>query len=221
MLTLPFLTIVWYNWCEVILLLNENVISVIDNFINLEPSINQLGFSQHPFLGSRFMWNEEQQKYIDILNREDIQSARAKIKNHLQKYIDNDDISTIFYIVDKPYRSAFLKFLYPYLSDTDKALCLKYTWIQTEFQSKDPNISKEQFLKMFQSADPHLLMDEDEFSVFQSLPNEIEIYRGVGDTGYKFGYKGISWILKESVANMFALRFPAKELSINTPPQKI
>lgn len=113
-------------------------------------------------------------------------------------------------MVDKPYRSAFLKFVYPYLSKEDKAATLKYTWIQTEFQSKDPNISKEQFLKMFRTTDPKLLMDENELSVFQSLPSEIEIYRGVGDRGYEFGYKGISWTLKESTAKMFALRFSRK-----------
>ena len=59
---------------------------------------------------------------------------------------------------------------------------------------------------MFQDADPEVLMNSDDYAVYQSLPDTITVYRGVVGTA-EDSYLGLSWSLNQETAEWFAKRF--------------
>ena len=59
---------------------------------------------------------------------------------------------------------------------------------------------------MFQDADPEVLMNPDDYAVYQSLPDTITVYRGVIGMA-EDSYLGLSWSLNQETAEWFAKRF--------------
>ncbi len=84
-----------------------------------------------------------------------------------------------------------------------QALKLAYTCSDNLFQYK--GLVKAAFLKdePFREA----LMDETELSFIKSLPEEFSLYRGMTKDELKSGNLGVSWTLKEQVAEFFAFTY--------------
>jgi hypothetical protein len=51
-------------------------------------------------------------------------------------------------------------------------------------------------------------MSEEDIRIFKSLPDEVEVWRGMNDKHCKPGLRGISWTLDQDKAIWFANRFP-------------
>lgn len=77
-------------------------------------------------------------------------------------------------------------------------------WTVSEFPSRDVNVSINELCRMFRTTQKEKLMNENEFSLYESLPNQIEIYRGERSRGDR---KGLSWTLDRNIAEWFAKRF--------------
>ncbi len=140
----------------------------------------------------------------------DITASEENLRKWQRKtseYIDKaKDAQEIFYMVNNPYRLAFLKFTKDYLSREDFSSLLSDGWILSENPNQDINVSKLELVQMFKEADRIVLMDEDERAVFSRLGNRVTIYRGVTSYNEK-SVKGLSWTLSQERAEWFATRF--------------
>lgn len=112
----------------------------------------------------------------------------------------------ISFMITKSYSLAFLKYAAPYLSLKDLSQILADIWVRTEAPNSDPNMSQNRLLVLFRKADPKYLMSEEEYEVFQNLPDTVTVYRGV--TPHNAGnVKAFSWTLDHDTADWFAHRF--------------
>ncbi len=141
---------------------------------------------------------------VDITaSEENLRKWQRKTSEYINKARDAQEI---FYMLNNPYRLAFLKFTKDYLSREDFSSLLSAGWILSENPNQDINVSKTELVQMFKEADKMYLMDEDERAVFSRLGNRVTIYRGVTPYNAK-KIKALSWTLSEEKAEGFATRF--------------
>ena len=114
------------------------------------------------------------------------------------------NVQRFLMLITKPYLSAFFKHIQEYLSDEDYASMLYEVWISVEYPNYDINVSKSEFLKMFKRVNKSFLMDQEEQSVFDKLPETITVYRGLQRNA---STEALSWTLDKNVAEWFATRF--------------
>ena len=123
------------------------------------------------------------------------------------KQIDSaENACQVFFLLNKPYYLTFLKFTAPVLSQEDLGQLLAHAWILEECPNQDRNVSKRELLALFHSVPPELLMDEEEYAVYQSLEDPVTVYRGVTSYNAK-NIKALSWTLDRDTAEWFAYRF--------------
>ena len=165
------------------------------------------GIVSHPFTstGVTAAQNEDGNiTVVDLLhNKEDY----AKWKEMVGKQIDSaENACQVFFLLNKPYYLTFLKFSAPVLSQEDLGQLLAHAWILEECPNQDRNVSKRELLALFHSVPPELLMDEEEYAVYQSLEDPVTVYRGVTSYNAK-NIKALSWTLDRDTAEWFAHRF--------------
>ena len=88
----------------------------------------------------------------------------------------------------------------------DFAEMLNFSWLNDENANNNINVSNKELLSYFKKANKEYLMNEDDFKVFESLPNIVTIYRGVTDKN-KDNKRALSWTLSQDKAEWFAHRF--------------
>lgn len=163
---------------------------------------------QHPFTSSGIVVLPEKDsknfRSVDIT--QDAENLRAWRKA-LNSAIDStENPYEIYMMVNKPYGLTFLKCASPHLSQKDFSEILSSAWIMCEAPHNDPDVGLGKLVAMFQSADPKVLMDEDEYRDFQRLGGTLTVYRGV--TSYNAdNIKALSWTLNQQTAEWFAHRF--------------
>ncbi len=163
---------------------------------------------QHPFTSSGIVVLPEKSggniMPLDITRDTD---GLRQWRNAVASSIDHaDNAFGIYMMVNKPYGLAFLKYASPYLSKKDFSQILSSTWIMCEVPNAVPEVSMRKLVAMFRSADPQILMDEDEYRGFQELDDPLTVYRGV--TAYNADrVRALSWTLDRQTAEWFARRF--------------
>ena len=119
------------------------------------------------------------------------------------------NVHQIFWFINKPDRLQVLQFLtgvYIFTKE-DYAELLRDAWISTEFPHQMPNAK---LIRMFESADRHALMTDDEHKALDILPDAIPVYRGYSETNVRKGMtkrRGLSWTLDKEKAIWFAKRW--------------
>lgn len=163
----------------------------------------EYGFVSHPFANFSVQMIRENNKteLLDLTKESDVE--------HWRKYLFEkiDTISSVqqfIVIVHKPYLPAFFKYVKDYLSDKDYATMLYEVWIAVEYPNHDINVSTTEFISMFRKAKKKFLMNQDEQSVFNNLPENITVYRGIQKNATT---NALSWTLDKNVAKWFANRF--------------
>ena len=163
---------------------------------------------QHPFTSSGIVVLPEKGggNFMPLDITRDADSLQ-RWRNAVASAIDHmDNVFRIYMMVNKPYGLAFLKYAAPYLSKNDFSQILSSAWIMCEAPNNDPEVSMRKLVTMFQSADPQVLMDEDEYRDFQELDDPLTVYRGV--TEYNADcVRALSWTLNRQTAEWFAHRF--------------
>ena len=156
----------------------------------------------HPFFKNQIFVYEENGKnvFIDLSQKENLAKARKIIS---EKIDSATDIFYLLYMLNSPYYPAFLKYTYDDMSVQDMSKTLSNVWLLTEFPNHDANLSKTEFLKLFSAADKTVLMDKNDFSFFERLPDKIKVYRGTKHEDYK----ALSWTLNKKKAIWFSERF--------------
>lgn len=156
----------------------------------------------HPFFQNQIFAYEEngENVFLDLSQKDNLDKARKIIS---EKIDSATDISYLLNMLNPPYFPAFLKYTYADMSVRDMSKTLSDVWLFTEFPNHDPNLSKTEFLKLFSAADKTVLMDKDDLSFFERLPNKIKVYRGTKHEDYK----ALSWTLNKKKAIWFSERF--------------
>lgn len=178
-------------------------------FLSYEPVKTKFSpmIIKHPFTDSGIVGIRTDDGGYGYANLMDNQTDLDNWREHMEQRINSaDNASKIFMLITKPYALGFFKHAAQHLGREDFAKILAYTWIRTEAPNSDPNLSKSKLLTLFKSADPQILMDEDEYQQFLALPDKVTVYRGV--TSYNAdNVKALSWTLKRKTAEWFAQRF--------------
>ncbi len=162
---------------------------------------------KHPFTesGVTMVRGEDgQPQMVDLLN--DV-SSFEKWKQEVKHVIDSEDsAASIFALIVKSYRLAFLKYTKDYLDQRNLSSILSDCWITVEYPNRDPNLSKQEIVALFKKCEPAVVMDKDEIAAYNALPEVITIYRGIIEKK-AVNVKGMSWTTKLETARWFAKRF--------------
>jgi len=161
---------------------------------------------QHPFTSSGIVGvrADGEMKILDITeNQENLRLWQTQMRNMID---EADSAFQIYMLVNKPYALTFLKFSEPYLSQEDLSKILASAWTMSENPNSDANLTKRRLVSMFRSADPSVLMDEDERRTLADLDATVTVYRGV-TTHNANNVRALSWTLDYDTAKWFASRF--------------
>ena len=171
-------------------------------FLNSE--INETGVSfvaSHPFTNSWFTMLRSMEM-VDLHIEENANKWRSEFK----EIILDSDLLHLFMLLNKAYILNFLKFAEKYISDDDLGMIIGAFWQSIEQISLDTSMSSKDIIKLFKRANKAKLMDEEEYEKFNSLDDEITLYRGV--TSHNKGRKkAMSWTTDKDIAKWFANRF--------------
>ncbi len=162
------------------------------------------GICSHPFTNSIIvpnMTSKNIENYLDLTKKDDYK----KWKESTFKRIDNfNNAESIFYFTNKPYRLTLFKYCNEYLNLHDFSEILKYCWITSENPNDDINVSINELIRYFRKADKHILMNEEEYKIWEELPDKFIIYRGISN---HHNPKGLSWTENKNVAEWFMNRW--------------
>lgn len=181
----------------------KKVKDVAKSLAYLEPEFTEYGIVLHPYINCQFIPRKgsiDIREAYDITKPEDMMHVREDICKMIDRI---EDYHTFSFYLSKPYLTAFFKYTKDYLSIKDYSEFLGDLWVQVEFTNKDPNISPNEFIKLFKKADQQYLMEEDEKEFLASLDEEVTIYRGVKP---KSSTKALSWTTQLTTAKWFADR---------------
>ena len=155
---------------------------------------------QHPFTQSPWV-SSHGGEIIDLRTNE----GYEKWVNIIESEIDKMDLYSIFHIlIVKAWNLTWLRFVKPFLSVEDFSKLLRYAWIEEENPNMDANVSTTMAISWFKEADNKFLMTEDDYEYWESLPEDIVLYRGVSNGRKKYG---LSWTDNKEKAMWFQSRF--------------
>lgn len=77
-------------------------------------------------------------------------------------------------------------------------------WVDSENPNSDVNVPLSEAVKWFRNSNKKILMDEEDFKVYESFPEKVKLYRGITKFGNPYG---LSWTTNLDTAKWFANRF--------------
>ena len=167
------------------------------------PGLPPAIFVHHPFLGSTAVFNPDTKEFNSIEDPEALDGYRKRMAAE----IDRGDLIHIFLLMNTPYHLVFLKYIEPYLSDKDLAERLADVWVSTENPNQDADCTIPYLTKLFKRCDKRYLMTPEDYEVYENLPEQFTVYRGVA---VGRAHNGLSWTRNKEKAIWFANRFNTK-----------
>jgi len=160
----------------------------------------------HPFTkcGIVTILDGEEFCQLDITkNSESLKKWQAQMSKQID---ESHNAHFVYYLLNDSYRLMFLNDISKYLSIEDFSDLLGDAWVTSDYANLDRNVSKQQLLKLFKSADKSKLMSEDELETFNDFDDEIVVYRGVS-SGNINNIKALSWTTSFGKAKWFSERW--------------
>ena len=182
----------------------KSIKSIVLSFLYFD--IEETEFSPiivtHPIFESGIVMLPNSNKPYNILEDEDAYNEIIECyKNRIKKA---NSIDTLFYMIRKSYKLTFIKFIEKYLSIEDLSTLLAEAWTSSENPNQDVNVSLTQLTRMFKKTNKKYLMTEEEYEIYNNLPETFTVYRGVASGRNP---KGMSWTQSLEVAKWFSNRF--------------
>ena len=180
----------------------KEISMVIFDAVKIENPI--CGFIQHPYLDSIFSTIRDvsgELMFVDITKDDGLRLVREEYKNKIDSA---KDVLDILMIVRAPWRLTWLKYAKEEMSIEDFSVCLSEAWVTEECPNGDANVSVRTSISWFKKANKRCLMNEDEYEMWENLPEEVLIYRGVSNGGTPLG---LSWTTNKEKAKWFQHRF--------------
>ena len=131
-------------------------------------------------------------------------SQRKRATKEMKCRIKEQNLMGVFLIIRKPYRMVFLKLAKEYMSTRDFSKLWAEAWVMSENPNDDVNVSLKESVDFFKEANKLYLMEKEELEVFETIPKEIVLYRGVAKGRNP---KGLSWTSDYEKAKWFSNRF--------------
>lgn len=172
----------------------------------VEPVINEaypVMLAIHPFSAYRIIHippeefdpnNLPTPEMVDIIS--DLEGRKRWQKSLMERIDKAPKVEYILFLLNGPYLMNYLRLIEKYIYSEEKlADLLKYCWTNQEFPNwNERGQSLRTCLRLFKKA-KHYIMDEDERDIFDSLPEEITIYRGQYNDGKHKDrpYPALSW----------------------------
>lgn len=154
----------------------------------------------HPVFQSPYWFDNEK-----IINIKDSEEAFEKACAAYEQKIDKtEEPLLLMYTFRSSYYLTFLKFSRRFWSADDFAKALSEAWVEEENPNGDVNVPVSLSEKWFKGLNKKALMNPDEYETYSSLPNVLEVYRGVSRGSNP---KGMSWTYDFNKAEWFANRF--------------
>lgn len=173
-------------------------------YLEIEKTSYSPIFVTHPIFENGFYHgidNNGENKFFDLFNEDDLQYVQHCVE---EKILNSTSIFDIYNIIRKSYRLTFLKFIVNYLSIDDMSSILSHAWVTSENPNKDVNVSVKTLSKLFRQSNKKILMNHEDYDVYQNFSETITVYRGVATNSNP---NGLSWTLDKSIAEWFANRF--------------
>lgn len=174
-------------------------------YVDIETTEFAPAVVKHPFTdsGIAFIPGESGGRMLNLLDNEDDLKAWHQL---IIEIIDRqNDVFGLTMMVCKSYRLQFFQLIQLHLSPEDFGRILRAIWTGTEFITNNPVMSQKELIKAFRRCDPEYLMEPDDYNLYKSLPDVVEVYRGIRTNSLKV--RGMSWTTDKEVAVWFAKRF--------------
>lgn len=184
---------------------HNDQISMIVNFL-MDLDIGMIdGLSpirvSHPFIEEGVSFNLKTGEVVNLIEDE---AALKKEKAIRLKRMRNMSPLQIAFCVSRPYRMLYLSLAFPYLSKKDRSEIMHEVWISVENINNNVNVSPMETLKMLRKCNQKYLMGQENYEVYENLPDTFVVYRGLQENAQE---DGLSWTLSKDVAEWFANRF--------------
>lgn len=179
---------------------------IAKNFVDMP--IHDTGVDEvasHPFANT---WEVDIDDKNGRINSIDLRKEenQKKWRKQIKATIDESNLMRICFMMNPPYILTFISCIESLLFDEELGLILGLYWPMIEDITGDKNVRGNEIIKWFKRADKKILMVEEERRVYESLPEEVTIYRGVTSYNQK-KKKALSWSLSHETAVWFANRF--------------
>ncbi len=189
----------------------EHIKSLALAFLELPPEpVKELPlFVNHPYFNSAMSPYKDDNgeiKFADIVN--DAENLE-RVKEPIRKMINSASVDKIFMLMQPQYHLVFLKYAKQYMSKDNFDKRLADIWVRSENPNQDINVKIPTLIRWFRKADRRNLMNADELAYYNSMPDRVQIYRGVS-VG-RAGREGLSWTRSKEKAEWFAHRFDTKD----------
>ena len=142
------------------------------------------------------------------------ENAILKYREYLLHQIHNaDSLYSLYLMIVKIYKTAFYKYILPYLSEHDAGMLLRDIYKSCDYINVDKNLSKFRLLQLFKHIDKKYYMYEEDIDFYDRLKtvdidnHGIKIYRGSNDKTNHPMIDALSWTTSYDVAESFALMF--------------
>lgn len=168
--------------------------------VPIEPLLGGI-ITSHPFTNTCNWYNSETGEWLDLTNKDGFN----KWTKDLFEYIDEaESVWEIYFMVNAPYKLTMIKYWKDDLCLEDFTKLFKDAWILSENPNDDINVPVDMLIQWFKKTDKRILMNNEELEVYNSLPDEFTIYRGVGRKSKR---NGISWTRNKEIAEWFMSRW--------------
>lgn len=162
---------------------------------------------KHPFTDSGIVGLRKENGELGIGNIMEHQEDLIAWRGVCRQMIDQSEtVMEVAGMITKPYAFGFLKYAEDHLSKRDLSHMLSAFWTMTESPNQDPNLSKQELVRLFRKSDPAVLMDAEELEQLHGLADTVTIYRGVRSSR-PGNVEALSWTLNKKTAEWFAHRF--------------
>lgn len=184
---------------------HNDQISMIVNFL-MDLDIDMIeGLSpirvSHPFIEEGVSFDLKTGEVVNLIEDKE---ALKKEKALRLKRMKNMSSLQIAFCVSKQYRMLYLSLVFPYLSRKERSEIMHEVWISVENINNNVNVSQMETLKMLRKCNQKYLMGQENYEVYENLPDTFVVYRGLQENAQE---DGLSWTLSKDVAEWFASRF--------------
>lgn len=168
-------------------------------YLDMEQDKQLPFFVHHPFFDSVMICDDE-----GIFNA---MEDKERYNRFLSAYNDNcikrvKDLTDVMCLIRNNYKVCFLRFLYESDAITLKECGNELArWWSSVNVNHDVNVSKTAVMKWLKAADKNVFMNEEDYTVYSTLPDNVTVYRGVQNKDHA---KGFNWSLSKDVATRFA-----------------
>ena len=159
-----------------------------------------LGICNHPYTNSSFTMNPQTGELLDLTNKEDY----GRYRNKVTELINVGNLPTLYTLVRSPYKLLWFKMCHKFLDEENYGNYLINSWRDEDNPNQDIYVSQKQAVAFFRAAKKEFLMSQSELKYYNSLTDQVTVYRGVSPGR---AYHGLSWTDDKDKAIWFKQRF--------------